>query len=62
MSHVVTIQTKVHDPATVAAACRRLGLPEPVPGTVRLNGGEATGRTMVRLRLDPRFLWLLART
>jgi hypothetical protein len=43
MSHVVTIQTKVHDPAAVAAACRRLGLLEPVQDTARLYGGDATG-------------------
>jgi len=43
MSHVVTIQTKVHDPAAVAAACQRLNLPVPVPGTARLFSGEATG-------------------
>ena len=43
MSHVVTIRTKVHDPAAVTAACRRLGLPEPVQGTARLYSGEATG-------------------
>ena len=29
MSHIVTIQTEVRDPTAVAAACRRLGLPEP---------------------------------
>jgi hypothetical protein len=48
MSHIVTIQTEVRDPAAVAAACRRLGLPEPVPGTARLFSGEARG-LLVRL-------------
>jgi hypothetical protein len=43
MSHVVTIQTKVHDPAAVRAACRRLGLAEPAVGTARLYSGEAAG-------------------
>ncbi len=43
MSHIVQIQTKLHDPAAVAAACRRLGLAEPVHGTARLYSGEATG-------------------
>lgn len=43
MSHVVTIQTKVHDPAAVAAACTRLGLPAPTQGTAKLFSGEATG-------------------
>src|SRR3954465_5075653 len=39
MSHVVTVQTRIHDPA----ACQRLGLPEPVQGTAQLYSGEATG-------------------
>jgi len=43
MSHVVTITTKLHDPAAVAAACQRLGLAAPVQGTAQLFSGEATG-------------------
>ncbi len=43
MSHVVTIQTRVHDPAAVAAACRRLELAAPAQGTAHLYSGEATG-------------------
>ena len=43
MSHIVQIQTQVRDPAAVHAACRRLGLPEPVHGTAQLFSGEATG-------------------
>ena len=43
MSHVVQIQTRVQDPASLAAACRRLGLAEPVQGTAQLYSGEATG-------------------
>ena len=43
MSHIVNIRTEVRDPAAVAAACRRLGLPEPVHGTAKLFDGEATG-------------------
>jgi hypothetical protein len=43
MSHLVTIQTKVRDPAAIAAACQRLGLPAPVQGTARLYSGAATG-------------------
>ncbi len=43
MSHIVTIATKVNDPAAVAAACQRLGLAEPVHGTAGLYSGEATG-------------------
>jgi len=43
MSHIVRIETKIHDALSVAAACQRLGLPAPVPGTARLYSGEATG-------------------
>jgi hypothetical protein len=43
MSHIVTIQTQVRDPAAVAAACRRLSLPEPVEGTAELFSGKVTG-------------------
>src|SRR4051812_33315386 len=43
MSHIVQIQTEVRDPQAVAAACRRLGLPEPARGTARLFSGEARG-------------------
>ena len=48
MSHVVTIETKVHDPAAVAAACQRLKLAAPVQGTAELFSGAATG-TIVQL-------------
>src|SRR4051794_760666 len=48
VSHIVTIATQVRDPRAVAAACRRLGLPEPVHGTARLFEGEASG-LLVRL-------------
>jgi len=48
MSHVVTIETHVRDPIALAAACRRLGLAEPVQGTARLYSGEASG-LIVRL-------------
>ena len=48
MSHVVTIKTRVHDPAAVAAACHRLGLEAAVQGTAALYSGEATG-LIVRL-------------
>ena len=43
MSHIVTIKTEVRDPAAVAAACRRLGLPEPAHGTAKLFSDEVTG-------------------
>jgi hypothetical protein len=43
MSHIVVIETKVHDAAALAAACNRLGLAEPIDGKVRLFGGDVTG-------------------
>lgn len=43
MSHIVTVKTEVRDPIAVVAACRRLGLPEPVHGTAQLFEGQATG-------------------
>src|SRR5579871_1507010 len=49
MSHVVVIETRVHDAAALTAACRRLGLAEPVHGNVQLFSGEATGLA-VKLR------------
>lgn len=43
MSHIVTIRTKVEDPAAVIAACQRMGLPVPTTGTAKLYSVEATG-------------------
>ena len=43
MSHLVTIKTQIRDPIALVAACRRLGLPEPVQGTAKLYSGEASG-------------------
>jgi len=43
MSHIVSIQARVKDAAAIAAACRRLGIAEPVQGTARLYGGEVSG-------------------
>ena len=43
MSHIVQIQTQVKDAAAVSAACRRLGLAEPVVETVRLFSSQAKG-------------------
>src|SRR6516162_9998685 len=48
LSHIVTIRTEVRDPAAIGAACRRLGLPEPVQGTAQLYSGAATG-TLIKL-------------
>lgn len=43
MSHIVTIQTRLHDPAAITAACQRQGLTAAIHGTARLYSGEATG-------------------
>jgi hypothetical protein len=43
MSHIVTIQTKVHDQHAVAATCRRLNLAAPAQGKAKLYCGEAEG-------------------
>ena len=43
MSHIVQIKTQVRDAEAVRAACRRLGLAEPVLGTTRLFSGEVNG-------------------
>jgi hypothetical protein len=43
VSHIVSIKTEVKDAAAVRAACRRLGLPQPVQGTHRLFTNSATG-------------------
>jgi len=43
LSHIVTIQTQVRDPAAVAAACQRLGLAPPIHRVVHLFNGAAEG-------------------
>jgi len=43
VSHIVTIQTEVRDPAAIHAACDRLKLPAPRRGTAKLFTTEATG-------------------
>jgi hypothetical protein len=43
LSHIVSIKTEVRDAHAVAAACRGLGLPDPVTGTATLFSGEAAG-------------------
>ena len=48
MSHIVSIKTRVTDPAALAAACQRLGLEAPVQGTAALYSSQAAG-LIVRL-------------
>lgn len=44
MSHIVSIQTQIRDPAAITAACQRLSLPAPMHGTAQLfNGQTASG-------------------
>jgi hypothetical protein len=43
LSHIVTLTTEVRDQAAVAAACRRLALPQPAHGTAQLYSGQAAG-------------------
>jgi hypothetical protein len=43
MSHIVSIKSQVKDAVALAAACRRLGLTEPVRETVHLFSGQTTG-------------------
>ncbi|MDY0170530.1 MAG: hypothetical protein RBS80_28580 [Thermoguttaceae bacterium] len=43
MSHIVSVESQLRDPAGVSAACHRLGLSAPVHKTVKLFSGEATG-------------------
>ncbi len=43
MSHLVTIETRLHDAAALTAACQRLELAEPVHASVRLYSADAIG-------------------
>jgi hypothetical protein len=43
LSHIVTIETQVRDPAAVRTACDRLRLPPPTEGTFQLYSSRATG-------------------
>jgi hypothetical protein len=43
VSHIVTVQARLHDHVAITAGCQRLGLPAPVQGTAKLFSGEATG-------------------
>jgi hypothetical protein len=49
MSHIVSIQTQVRDPAAIAAACHRLRLPAPVYGTAQLFAGQSATGYQVQL-------------
>jgi hypothetical protein len=43
LSHIVSIQTEVREPAAIRSACDRLELPEPVFGKVKLFSSSETG-------------------
>jgi hypothetical protein len=54
MSHIVTIQTRVHYSHAFAAACPRLNLAAPVQGRAKLCSGEAEVRAGAEgLRVRP---------
>ena len=44
MSHIVTITPRCTDALAVGAACRRVGIPEPIPREHKLYSGLVTGR------------------
>ena len=43
MSHLVTIESKVHDAAAITAACQRLKIDAPTWGAATLYSGEVNG-------------------
>ncbi|MBL8798548.1 MAG: DUF1257 domain-containing protein [Planctomycetia bacterium] len=49
MSHVVSIKTRLHDPAAISVACRRLGLTEPTHGTATMYAGQTAEGLLVQL-------------
>ena len=49
MSHLVTVAVEVRDQNALAAACRRLQLPEPQNQTVRFFDGSEVIGVSVRL-------------
>jgi hypothetical protein len=49
MSHIVSIATKLRDPAAIAAACQRLGLAAPEHGSLQLFAGQGATGWAVRL-------------
>jgi hypothetical protein len=46
MSHIVTIKTQIRDTVALTAACLRLGLAPPEPGTAQLFTAQATGQIL----------------
>ena len=48
MSHIVTIQSQLRDPAAIAAACQRLGLAAPVHGKAQLYAGQTAEGLLVQ--------------
>ena len=43
ISHIVQIKTQIRDAEAARAACRRLGISEPVQKTVKMFDGSVTG-------------------
>ena len=46
MSHIVTIDVKLRDPAAIRAACQRLKLPAPIIGTHRVYQSQVKGQAV----------------
>lgn len=49
MSHIVTIRSQLRDAVAIGAACRRLGLAEPVHGTATMYAGQTAQGLLVQL-------------
>lgn len=49
MSHIVSIQTQLRDPAGISAACQRLGLAAPVHAKAQLYAGQTVEGLLVQL-------------
>jgi len=49
MSHIVSIKSQLRDPTAIAAACRRLGLAEPVHGKAQMYAGQTAEGLLVQL-------------
>ena len=46
VSHIITIQTQVRDPAASCAACERLKLPPPTEGSFSVFSAESAGHAV----------------
>lgn len=49
LSHIVSIKTQLRDPTAIQAACRRLGLSEPIQGKAQMYAGQTVEGLLVQL-------------